>query len=129
MTRTFLFASGALGLCGVALGAFGAHGLARRFASLPDAAKRMEWWHTATLYHLVHALAVGLVAFAVARAPSAAATVAGWSFVAGVAIFSGSLYAMSVTGLRALGAVTPIGGVCFLVGWAALVWAALRLPA
>ncbi len=126
--RTFLIASGALGFLGVLLGAFGAHGLQRKLADLPDAAKRMEWWQTATQYHLVHALAVGLVAFAAARAPGTAVSVAGWCFVAGIALFSGSLYVMTVTGARSLGAVTPFGGLCFLVGWAALVWVAAKLP-
>lgn len=128
MDRLFLSIAGALGFLGVGLGAFGAHGLERKLAALPDFAKRMAWWHTATQYHLVHALALAIVAWLASRGAGGAATVAGWAFVGGVALFSGSLYAMTLTGVRALGAVTPIGGVLFLVGWGAIVFAALRLP-
>jgi uncharacterized membrane protein YgdD (TMEM256/DUF423 family) len=128
MDRTFLATSGVLGFLGVALGAFGAHGLARRLSALPDFAKRMEWWHTGTTYHLVHALAVAIAAWLASRGAGGAATVAGGCFVAGIALFSGSLYVMTLTGLRALGAVTPIGGLLFLAGWAAVVAGALRLP-
>jgi len=128
MDRTFAILSGVLGFTGVALGAFGAHGLQRRLSDVPDFAKRMEWWHTAAQYHLVHAIAVAIAAWLASRGAGGASTVAGWSFVAGVALFSGSLYAMTVTGVRALGAVTPIGGLLFLVGWGAVVMAAIRLP-
>lgn len=127
MDRVFLVASGILGFLAVALGAFGAHGLARKLSSLPDFAKRMEWWHTAAQYHLVHALAVAIAAWLASRGSGGASTVAGWAFVGGVALFSGSLYAMTLTGVRGLGAVTPIGGLLFLVGWASLVVAAIRL--
>jgi uncharacterized membrane protein YgdD (TMEM256/DUF423 family) len=127
MDRTFAILSGVLGFLGVALGAFGAHGLQRRLAPLPDFAKRMEWWHTAAQYQLIHALAVALAAWLASRAPGGASTVAGWCFVAGIVLFSGSLYAMTVTGVRTLGAVTPFGGLAFLAGWACVVFAALRL--
>ena len=69
---------------------------------------------------------VRFVALACGRWPGPATTTAGWAFVAGIAIFSGSLYVLSFTGIRALGAITPIGGLGFLVGWAALVWASLK---
>ena len=81
---------------------------------------------TATDYQLWHALAIGLAAFAHARWGSGSAVVAGWSFVAGVVLFSGSLYALALTGRRGWGAVTPVGGVALLLGWAALVAAAIR---
>lgn len=127
MERTLLGLSGLLGFLAVALGAFGAHGLDRRLASLADHADRMRWWQTGAQYHLAHALAIGLAAVAVGRGVPAAP--AGFLFLAGTVLFSGSLYAMTLTGVRALGAVTPLGGLCFLAGWAVLAAAALRSPA
>jgi uncharacterized membrane protein YgdD (TMEM256/DUF423 family) len=129
MTRIFVVLSGVLGFTAVALGAFGAHGLRSRLESLPDGVKRLEWWNTAAHYHLTHALALGLAAWLVHRGAGALATVAGWSFVAGVALFSGSLYLMTITGQTKLGAVTPVGGLLFLVGWGAVVVAGWRLGA
>lgn len=126
MDRLFLIACGSNGLLAVALGAFGAHGLRARFAALADSAQRLGWWETAAHYHLMHALALGLVAVLAARAPSAALQVAGFCFLVGIALFSGSLYAMTLTGMRALGAITPLGGLAFLAGWAAIVVSALR---
>ena len=126
MERMFMVAAGIFGFLGVALGAFGAHGLSRRLSDLPDFAQRMQWWQTAANYHLVHALAVGLSSYVVSRSGSALATVSGFAFMAGVLLFSGSLYAMTLSGVRALGAVTPLGGLCMLVGWAALAFAAMR---
>lgn len=122
--RVFLAISGVLGFLGVALGAFGAHGLRSRLEALPDFARRMEWWETGARYQLVHALAIGLVALLLARADHTATRVAGGAFAVGVVVFSGSLYTMTLTGLRGLGAVTPLGGLAFLVGWGALVWSA-----
>lgn len=124
MERVFLALSGLFGFLGVALGAFGAHLLSRRFEALPDGVKRAEWWATATQYHLVHAVALGLAAWAATRYPGGASTAAGWLFGGGILLFSGSLYAMGLTGVRALGAVTPFGGLLLLGGWIALAWAA-----
>jgi uncharacterized membrane protein YgdD (TMEM256/DUF423 family) len=127
MERVLLILSGVYGFLGVALGAFGAHGLRPVFERAEDASKRFEWWHTATQYHLIHALAIALAAWLVGRTGSAAATIAGFSFATGVALFSGTLYAMALTGTRWLGAITPIGGVLLLVGWAAVVVAAFAI--
>lgn len=127
MERLFFQLSGALAFVGVALGAFGAHGLRGRLAALEDGATRLGWWQTATQYLLVHALALALAAHLAARTHGAAATVAGWAFVVGNVLFAGSLYAMTLGGPRALGAVTPIGGLAYLVGWASLIFAARRL--
>jgi len=127
MTRIFVILSGLLGLTAVALGAFGAHGLHRRLGTLPDVAKRLEWWSTAAHYHLTHALAVALAAWLVERTAGAPATVAGWSFSAGIVVFSGSLYAMALTGQTRLGAITPIGGLLLLIGWVGVVVAGVRL--
>jgi uncharacterized membrane protein YgdD (TMEM256/DUF423 family) len=129
MPRIFIVLSGFLGFSAVALGAFGAHGLRSRLGSLPDGVKRLEWWSTAAHYHLTHALALALAAWLVHRGAGTSAIVAGWSFVAGVALFSGSLYLMTITGQTKLGAITPFGGLLFLVGWGAVVVAGWRLGA
>ena len=129
MTRIFVVLAGLLGFTAVALGAFGAHGLRSRLESLPDGVKRLEWWNTAAHYHLTHALALAFVAWLAHRGAGASATVAGWSFVAGVALFSGSLYLMTITGQTRLGAITPLGGLFFLVGWGAIIAAGWRINA
>jgi uncharacterized membrane protein YgdD (TMEM256/DUF423 family) len=104
----------------VALGAFGAHALRARLA--PD---MTAVWQTAVQYHAWHALAVLAVGVLLLQGPGQRAVeVAGWLFLAGIVLFSGSLYAMALTGVRGLGAVTPFGGVAFLAGWATLAWAA-----
>lgn len=126
MERTFLVVAGLLGFLAVALGAFGAHGLERWLAGSQDAGKQLGWWKTGAHYHLVHAVAIGMVAWLAGRAPGTAPTVAGWAFVVGIVLFSGSLYGMTL-GARWLGMITPLGGLAFLVGWAAVVWAALRM--
>jgi uncharacterized membrane protein YgdD (TMEM256/DUF423 family) len=127
MERLFLVLSGAYGFLAVALGAFGAHGLKTRLNGLPDGAQRLVWWETGAHYHLAHALAIALAAYLAARTGSAAATVAGFCFAGGVLLFSGSLYVMTLTGTRMLGAVTPFGGLLLLVGWGAVLVAALGL--
>ncbi len=121
--------SGLLGFSAVALGAFGAHGLRSRLESIPDGMKRLEWWNTAAHYHLTHALALALAAWLVQRGAGTSAVVAGWSFVGGVALFSGSLYLMTITGQTKLGVITPLGGLLFLVGWGAVVAGGWRLGA
>jgi|SRR5688572_15471525 len=126
MSRWFLALCALNGFLAVAFGAFGAHGLKSRLSAVADGAERLDWWRTAATYHLAHALALGLVALLVARSAGAALSVAGFSFLVGMLLFSGSLYTMGLTGVRTLGAVTPFGGLAFLVGWAALAWAAFR---
>jgi uncharacterized membrane protein YgdD (TMEM256/DUF423 family) len=116
------FVTGALaGGLAVSLGAFGAHGLKARVG--PDLLAVFE---TGVRYHLAHSLALLAVGFAASRWPGTAANAAGFLFLAGIVVFSGSLYVMTLTGQRWLGAVTPIGGVAFLAGWACLAWAAWR---
>jgi uncharacterized membrane protein YgdD (TMEM256/DUF423 family) len=127
MERLFLMASGVFGALGVLLGAFGAHGLKARLATLPDGLQRQAWWETAAHYHLIHALALVVAAYLAGNTEAGAATVAGWAFAAGILLFSGSLYAMTLTGVRMLGAVTPLGGLCFIAGWIAVVIAAAKL--
>lgn len=121
MERIWLALGAVNALLAVAAGAFGAHGLKARLG--PDLLAIFE---TGARYHMYHALgllAVGLLAL---HRPSGALGAAGWSLLAGIVIFSGSLYALALTGARGLGAITPIGGVAFLVGWALLAVAALR---
>src|SRR5512136_2703091 len=98
-----------LGALGGAAGAFGAHGLKARLSP-----EMLAVFETGVRYHLIHALALLAVAWATTRWESAFIRAAGWVFVVGVLLFSGSLYAMCLTGLRALGAITPIGGVAFI---------------
>jgi uncharacterized membrane protein YgdD (TMEM256/DUF423 family) len=129
MERFFLVSAGINGFLAVALGAFGAHGLRARLAPLADAAQRLGYWETAAHYHLMHALALGLCSQLAVRSTGAGAQVAGYGFLAGIVLFSGSLYAMTLTGVRVLGAITPLGGLGFLIGWAGLIIAALHLRA
>lgn len=98
------------GFTGVACGALGAHAVK---ALGPES---LDWWNTGAKYHLIHALAIGLVAALLPRRAGLTAAL----FGAGILLFSGSLYALALTGTRALGMVTPIGGLCFLAGWALL---------
>jgi uncharacterized membrane protein YgdD (TMEM256/DUF423 family) len=121
MERTFLLLAGVTGFLAVALGAFGAHALRARLA--PDL---LAIYQTGVQYHLVHAVALLACALCAARWPSAWTHAAGWLFLAGIAIFSGTLYALALSGVRALGAITPLGGLCFLGGWLALAVAAWR---
>ncbi len=112
-----------LGFLGVGLGAFGAHGLEGSFESMAldpiEAAERLDWWKTATFYHLVHAVALAATG-AACLALGTSARLVTWCFSLGIAIFSGTLYAMALGGPRWLGAITPIGGVLLMVGWAGL---------
>jgi len=108
------------GLLAVAAGAFGAHALRARLG--PDLLATFE---TGARYQMYHALALLAAAWLSTRSPAPQAVWAGWLFVVGTVVFSGSLYALALTGHRWLGAVTPIGGLAFLAGWACLAWAAL----
>ena len=112
-----------LAMVGVAAGAFGAHALKARLA--PD---MLAVFETGVRYQLVHALALLATAWAGSRWPGPVTSAAGWLFVAGIALFSGSLYALALSGVRGLGIVTPFGGLAFILGWGCLVWAAARDP-
>ena len=116
------------GFLAVALGAFGAHGLKARLADVGDAARRLDWWQTASHYHLLHALALGLMAAWAGRAADRALQLAGAAMLTGIVLFSGSLYAMTLSGQTALGIVTPFGGLALLIGWGALAVNAFKLP-
>ncbi|KND00943.1 uncharacterized protein SPPG_04044 [Spizellomyces punctatus DAOM BR117] len=123
----FLHIAGAVsGFSGVALGAFGAHGLQKKLAHLPDAAYRVSNWKTAASYQLVHTLAVLYVSQRLGARPHRSA-LSGYLFLIGNVLFSGSIYLLSLDTQRKysrmLGPVTPIGGMCYLAGWVALIWA------
>jgi uncharacterized membrane protein YgdD (TMEM256/DUF423 family) len=121
--RTWVIAGACLGFVTVAAGAFGAHGLKARLEPA-----MLEVFQTGVRYGMVHALALVLLGLLAARAPSRAATVAGVGFASGVLLFTGSLCVLAVTGVKALGMITPFGGLAFLVGWVALAVAARKLP-
>ena len=125
MSRRWLLTVGLLGLAGVALGAFGAHGL-RPWLPL----QRIAIFETAVRYHLFHVLALLAVVLLIERLPAQAPAlrrVAGL-FLAGIVLFCGSLYALALADLRALAWVTPVGGLAWLLAWAGLAWVAWRMP-
>jgi uncharacterized membrane protein YgdD (TMEM256/DUF423 family) len=119
MDKTFVFAGALLGGLGVAIGAFGAHGLRGRLSP-----EMLAVFETGVRYHIYHALAILATAALLRRIDGRAVLIAGWSFMAGIVLFSGSLYALALSGVTTLGAITPIGGVAFLVGWISLAVAA-----
>ena len=121
MDRTFLLLGAVAAFLAVTLGAFGAHGLRGRLSP-----EMMAVFQTGVQYHMAHALALILVSAIMGRMSGWLIQTAGWSFVAGIVLFSGSLYALVLTGVRGLGAVTPVGGVAFLAGWAVLAWSVWR---
>ncbi len=122
----YLIAAGAgLAFLAVGVGAFGAHALKDRLA--PD---MMQVYQTGVQYHLPHAVAIVLLGLLCHQMPeSRLLPIAGWTMVAGVVIFSGSLYLLSTTGIRVLGAITPIGGVALLAAWGMTAYAALTYQA
>lgn len=128
MHRLWLAATAGMGFLGVALGALGGHAVKRAVEGLPDAAQRLAWWETGSKYHLIHALALGLVAALAPHVGGRRVHVAGGLWVTGTVLFSGSLYALTLTGDRLFARATPLGGLCFMAGWLVLGWAALALP-
>ena len=121
MDRLFFIVGAIMAFLAVALGAFGAHALKNRLT--PD---MLDIFEVGVRYHMYHALGLLAVAWATSRWPESNVTAAGWAFIVGIIIFSGSLYILSMTGMRWVGAVTPLGGLAFLIGWAILVWSVGR---
>ncbi len=122
MTRIFLAIASILGGLSVAAGAFASHALKEKLTE-----RALEIFQTGARYQMYHALALMLVALLLSRAEVAQTplTVAGSAFIAGIAIFSGSLYALSLTGIKWLGAIAPLGGAALILGWGCLAIAAL----
>lgn len=122
MTPTTIAAvGGTLGALGVGMGAFGAHAMASRLSP-----ERLETWQTAAHYQLVHAVALVALAGAAHIVGAQTAGRAAWAWTVGVLVFSGSLYALCLSGVRALGAITPLGGLALIAGWAILAVSAAR---
>ncbi len=121
MREPLLLVGASLAALAVALGAFGAHGLRQRLG------EAIATWETAVFYHLIHALAIVVIA-ALARSgvDLTGLRPAGWLFCVGIVLFSGSLYLLALGGPRALGPITPLGGVAFIAGWIWLAVAAVR---
>jgi len=117
--KTFLLIGALGGFLAVAFGAFGAHGLRARLSP-----EMMAVFETGVRYHMYHALAIVAVGLMMPRLCGWLVQTAGWAFTIGIVLFSGSLYALALTGGTILGAITPLGGLAFLVGWACLIIAA-----
>ena len=121
--RQWLFTAGMMGALAVLCGAFAAHGLKARLD-----AQALEVFETGARYHMYHALAMALAALAMRGEAVPRSRLAAMLFLAGILLFSGSLYLLAVTGSSALGLVTPIGGLAFIAGWVCLALAALKQP-
>ena len=120
--KTFIVIGAIAMALGVILGAFGAHGLKSRLT--PDL---LAVYHTGVEYHLYHALGLLLVGVLIVQFPQVAGLqTGGWLLLAGIVIFSGSLYVLAISGIRWLGAITPIGGLAFIAGWAWIAWSLIR---
>lgn len=122
MNKFFILSGAVVGLLGVAIGAFGAHAL----KSFLEASQRTDTFETGVKYMFYHGLALILVGILQKEYPVAAVTNAGWAFLIGIVIFSGSLFLLCATGVKVLGAITPIGGVSMIVGWFLLFWGVLK---
>lgn len=121
--RVWLFIAGLMGAAGVVCGAFAAHGLSAR---LDD--KALSVFETGARYQMYHALALGLAAFAMRGDAMGRARTAAILFLAGIVLFSGSLYLLALTGVTMLGVITPFGGLAFIAGWICLALAGLKQP-
>ena len=120
-SKCWLAIGAVLGGLGVTMGAFGAHALRQRLSP-----EMLAIFETGVRYHVYHALGLFAVAWVADKNPASWANAAGWALTLGLLVFSGSLYVLSITGVRWLGAVTPVGGAAFLVGWILLFLAAAR---
>lgn len=122
--KLFIIAGAINGFLAVALGAFGAHALKEKLSE-----KYLAIWETAVQYQMFHALAliaIGILMSSKLIGPVSSLNTAGYLMIAGIVLFAGSLYVLSLTGIGILGAITPIGGVAFLVGWIMLIVAAVK---
>ena len=123
MAKVMIVAGALFGMLGVGAGAFGAHALAQKLEP-----RMLEIFETGARYQMYHALALVLIGILIHLQPRAGFAPAGWAMIVGIIIFSGSLFALALTGIKVLGAITPIGGTAFLIGWGLLAvraWQAL----
>lgn len=123
MDRVFYILGSIVMFLGVGAGAFGAHSLSNYFEQNPSLVSSYE---IAVRYQMIHGLALFAVAWATTKWPATSTQIAGYLFIGGIIIFCGSLYLLSLTGIKWLGAITPIGGIAFLAGWLLLAYAAIR---
>ncbi|MGG0538250.1 DUF423 domain-containing protein [Priestia aryabhattai] len=120
--KLFLTIGAINAMLAVALGAFGAHGLEGKISE-----KYLEVWKTGVQYQMFHAIGLFVIAFLLSKFPqSSLLTASGWIMFAGIVLFSGSLYVLSTSGIKVLGAITPLGGVAFIVAWILIVVAAVK---
>ncbi|MBU8854586.1 DUF423 domain-containing protein [Bacillus sp. FJAT-26377] len=120
--KLFLIMGAINAMLAVALGAFGAHGLEGKISE-----KYLEVWKTGVQYQMFHAMGLFVIAFLLSKFPqSSLLTASGWIMFAGIVLFSGSLYVLSTSGIKVLGAITPLGGVAFIVAWILIVVAAVK---
>jgi len=122
MTSIFLAIASIFGGLSVGAGAFASHALKEKLSE-----RSLEIFETAARYQMYHALALLLVALLITQTESSQSSliIAGWAFIIGIILFSGSLYTLSLTDIKILGAITPLGGLAFIIGWAALAYASL----
>lgn len=120
MNKTFILSGAIFGFLGVALGAFGAHAL----KAFLETTNRTETYETAVRYMFYHALALILVGILSKEFPTLSSS--GWAFIIGTVIFSGSLFLLCATGIKILGAITPIGGLAMIAGWLSLFWNVMK---
>jgi uncharacterized membrane protein YgdD (TMEM256/DUF423 family) len=121
VARVFFLLGAVSAFVGVAAGAFGAHGLKSRLS-----VEMLSVFEVGVRYQMYHAFALMAAAWAYAKWPSSIVTAGGWLFAIGTVLFSGSLYLLSVSGVRWLGVITPLGGIAFLAGWVCLAWGAWK---
>ncbi len=122
MQKIFLIIAGVLGMLAVGIGAFGAHALKK----VLESTGKTEVFETGVKYHFWHVLALLAVALLMEKFTHSFMLYSAWSFIAGILIFSGSLYILSITGITKLGAITPFGGLAFILGWLFLILAAVK---
>jgi len=121
MERTFLALGAVLAALSVGLGAYAAHGLREVLDE-----RSLQVFQTGAQYQMYHSLGIILVGLTLSRVPGGLTTASGWLLLAGIVLFSGSLYALALTGVTWLGAITPVGGLAFIAGWLLLAGAVLR---
>jgi len=118
MDKLFIIAGSISAMLSVMIGAFGAHAL----KSTLEATQRLETFETAVKYQFYHSLALVMLGLIMSQFQHKVFTLSGYGFIAGIIIFSGSLFALSLTGITKLGAITPLGGLAFIIGWGAMAW-------